>query len=55
VGGQKISFFSLYFFLGGGLYTTHRLSYKKALKKSEIGLGLSHYFFLSTRDYPEKN
>jgi hypothetical protein len=38
VGGQKENFFSLLFFFWV-------VGCKKALKKSEIGLGLSHYFY----------
>jgi hypothetical protein len=38
VGGQKKNFFSLLFFFWV-------VGCKKALKKSEIGLGLSHYFY----------
>jgi hypothetical protein len=38
VGGQKKKFFSLLFFFWV-------VGCKKALKKSKIGLGLSHYFY----------
>jgi hypothetical protein len=48
VGGQKKIFFSLLFFFWV-------VGCKKALKKSEIGLGLSHYFYYQPVEKQKKS